>query len=146
MNDNRHSIKLHPFHYSHLNQYMQLSVATEYCIPIDFLRLCHFILRFQQTYINCICCSHLRNLQYLGAGENNLTMIPEEIGECPQYFNPPPRCVCGLSIVLVAFILSVLPVMWVSSLRITYPYQDNRFCVRTELIGILLQFFLWFCF
>lgn len=26
------------------------------------------------------CCSHLRNLQYLGAGENNLTMIPEEIG------------------------------------------------------------------
>ncbi len=27
-------------------------------------------------------------------------------------------------------------VMWVSSLRIAYPYHDNRFCVRTDLIWV----------
>ena len=33
-----------------------------------------------------------------------------------------------LGLVPVTFILSVLLVMWVSSLRITCPYHDNRFC------------------
>ena len=34
-----------------------------------------------------LCFSHLSNLQYLGAGENNLAAIPEEIGE---YYT----CIC----------------------------------------------------
>ena len=36
----------------------------------------------------------------------------------------------------VTFILNVLLVMWVSSLRITCPYHDSRFYVRTDLIGV----------
>ena len=36
----------------------------------------------------------------------------------------------------VTFILDMLIVMWVSSLRITCPYHDSRFCVRTNLIGV----------
>ena len=41
-----------------------------------------------------------------------------------------------LGLVPVTFILNVRLVMWVSSLRITCPYHDNRFCVRTDLIGV----------
>ena len=42
----------------------------------------------------------------------------------------------ALGPVFGAFVLSVLLVMWVSSLRITSPYHDRRFCVRTEFIGL----------
>ena len=41
-----------------------------------------------------------------------------------------------LGLVPVTFILCMLLVMWVSSLRITWPYHDNRFCVKTDLIGV----------
>ncbi len=34
----------------------------------------------KDTYFCLACFSHLSNLSYLGAGENNLTSIPEEIG------------------------------------------------------------------
>ena len=34
--------------------------------------------------------------------------------------------------------LNVLLVMWVSSLRITCPYNASRFWVRTDLIGVTL--------
>ena len=40
----------------------------------------------------------------------------------------------------VTVVLSVLLVMRVSSLRITCPYHDSRFCVRTELIGVTFAF------
>ena len=35
---------------------------------------------------------------------------------------------------------NVLLVMWVSSLRITCPYHDSRFCVRTDLTGVTFAF------
>ena len=35
-------------------------------------------------------------------------------------------------------LLRVLHFMWVSSLRTTRPYHDNPFCIRTELICVIL--------
>ena len=45
-----------------------------------------------------------------------------------------------LGFVPVTFTLNVLLVVCVSSLRITCPYHDSRFCVRTDLIGITFAF------
>ena len=41
------------------------------------------------------CCRHLSNLQYLGAGENNLTGIPKEIGKTASLLSYI-QVVCGL--------------------------------------------------
>ena len=65
----------------------------------------------------------------------------------------PNRCACHSSVdqsissldvlwglVPVTFTLNVLLVVCVSSLRITCPYHDSRFCVGTDLIGITFAF------
>ena len=45
-----------------------------------------------------------------------------------------------LGLVPVTVVRSVLFVMCVSSRRITCPYHDSRFCVRTEFIGVTFAF------
>ena len=57
-------------------------------------------------------------------------------------FSRSSHLICGrpLGLVLVIFEVNVLLVMWVSSLRITCPYHDSRFCVRTDLIGVTFEF------
>ena len=43
-------------------------------------------------------------------------------------------------LVLATLVISVLLVIWVCSLHIACPYHDNRFCVRTELMGVTSAF------